>query len=305
MKLLQAGGSRFLIFSQVLGIGGGWGICQAMRSIRKELTKAGLTPRRKWGQHFLVDRTIVEKVIQTAQVREKDVVLEVGPGLGEMTLALAQKARKVIAVEIDPKLVEILADKISTHPNVRVIKRDILKLDFNELWSQEGSSMKVVANLPYQISSPLLFRFMESKEAFSSFTLMLQREVAERLVALPGKKEYGPLTVFVQAVADVTLHFLVKPSSFFPAPKVESAVIQMTWKERPVVGPKDEAWFKRVVKGCLGYRRKTLANALKHSDLPLPNEIGMRMERIGIDPRRRSDTLTIHELANLASALRQ
>jgi len=277
----------------------------AMRSIRKELAEAGLTPRRKWGQHFLVDRTILDKVIRAARVGENDVVLEIGPGLGEMTLALAEKARKVIAVEIDPKLVEILGNKITSYPNVKVIKRDILELDFNELYNQEGSSMKVVANLPYQISSPLLFRFMESKEAFSSFTLMLQREVAERLVALPGRKEYGPLTVFVQAVADVSLHFFVKPSSFFPAPKVESAVIQMTWKDRPVVEPGDEAWFKRVVKGCLGYRRKTLANALKHSDLPLPDEIVGRMERIGIDPRRRSDTLTIHELANLASALRQ
>jgi 16S rRNA (adenine1518-N6/adenine1519-N6)-dimethyltransferase len=162
----------------------------------------------------------------------------------------------------------------------------------------------VVANLPYQISTPLLFRFIESKEAFSTFTLMLQKEVAERMVAPTGRKEYGPLSIFVQMFLDVSIRFFIKPSAFFPPPKVESAVVQMAWKEKPMIEKEDEEWFKRVVKACFGYRRKTLINALRHSDLSLPESIESRMERIGIDSRRRPETLTIREFASLAEVLK-
>jgi 16S rRNA (adenine1518-N6/adenine1519-N6)-dimethyltransferase len=164
--------------------------------------------------------------------------------------------------------------------------------------------MKVVANLPYQISTPLLFRFIEAREVFSSLTLMLQREVAVRLVASPGGKEYGPLSIFVQMFSDVSICFHVKPSAFFPPPKVESAVIQMSWKDRPTVKTEDEEWFKRVVKGSMGYRRKTLINALKYSRLALPGDSEARLEGAGIDPQRRPGTLTIQEFVRLAEVLR-
>jgi len=275
-----------------------------MASIRKELTEYGLIPRKRWGQHFLVDPNILKKVIRTAQVEKEDVVLEVGPGLGEMTLALARQVKKVIAIEIDPKLVVILKEKMKDYPNVEVIKSDILKVDFNRFLKKEGHPIKVVANLPYQISTPLLFRFIESKEVFSTFTLMLQREVAERLVASPGNKEYGPLSIFVQLFSNLSIRFLVKPSAFFPPPKVDSAVVYMEWKEKPMIEMNDEEWFKRVVKACFGYRRKTLINALKHSELTLPESIGLKMEEIGIDPRRRPETLTIQEFVSLAEALK-
>jgi 16S rRNA (adenine1518-N6/adenine1519-N6)-dimethyltransferase len=273
-------------------------------STRKELAKYGLFPRKSLGQHFLVDRNILDKVIRAAEVEKEDVVLEVGPGLGEMTLALARQAKRVIAVEIDSKLAAILGKKMKDYPNVEVVNRDILKVDFNLFFKKEGHPIKVVANLPYQISTPLLFRFIESKEIFSSFTLMLQKEVAERMVTSPGGKEYGPLSIFIQMVSDVSILFFIKPSAFFPPPKVESAVVQMAWKERPIIALQNEEWFKKVVRACFGYRRKTLINALKHSELTLHESIELKMDEIGIDPRRRPETLTIQEYISLAEALK-
>jgi 16S rRNA (adenine1518-N6/adenine1519-N6)-dimethyltransferase len=274
-----------------------------MVSIRKELAEYGLIPRKSWGQHFLVDRNILNKVIRTAQIEKGDVVLEVGPGLGELTAALARRARRVIAIEIDPKLVGILEEKMKDYPNVEVIKGNILKFDLKRFLDQESQKIKVVANLPYQISTPLLFRFIDSRKIFSTLTLMLQKEVAERMVASPGGKEYGPLSIFVQMVSDLSIRFFIKPTAFFPPPKVESAVIHIVWRERPAVELIDEEWFKKVVRGCFGYRRKTLINGLKHSGLSLPPDVERRMEKIGIDPRRRPETLTILEFARLAEAL--
>jgi len=275
-----------------------------MVSIRSELREYGLFPKKRLGQHFLEDPNILSKVVRTAQVGKKDVVLEVGPGLGGMTLALAREAKKVIAVEIDRRLAAMLKEKVASHRNVEVLESDILKVDFKHFSETEGRPLKVVANLPYQISTPLLFRFIESREVFSTFTLMLQKEVAERMVAPPGKKEYGPLSVFVQLFLDVSIRFFIKPSAFFPSPKVESAVVHMAWKEKPMIEAENEDWFKRVVRACFGYRRKILINALRHSELSLPESVGIKMERIGIDPRRRPETLTIQEFASLAEALK-
>ena len=275
-----------------------------MTSIKQEVRDYGFFPKKRLGQHFLVDRNILNKVIRTAEVGKEDVVIEVGPGPGEMTLALARLVKRVIAVEIDPNLVEILKKRLADCPNVEVVKSDILKVDFKRLYKKEGHPIKVVANLPYQISTPLLFRFIEAKEAFSTLTLMLQREVAERMAAPSGGKEYGPLSIFVQLFLDVSIRFFIKPSAFFPPPKIESAVVHMVWKEKPRIEEKDEEWFKKVVKACFGYRRKTLLNALKHSELPLDESTGPKMENAGIDPQRRPETLTIEEFIRLADALR-
>ena len=275
-----------------------------MVSIRSELREYGLFPKKRLGQHFLVDPNILNKVIRAAGVGEQDVVLEIGPGLGAMTLALSREAKKVIAVEIDPKLAAILKEKMKEQNNVEVVKSDILSLDFRHFLEREGCPVKVVANLPYQISTPLLFRFVESKEVFSAFTLMLQKEVAQRMAARPGGKEYGPLSIFVQLSLDASIRFFIKPSAFFPPPKVESAVVQMSWKEKPMIQANEEEWFRRVVKACFGYRRKTLINALRHSELSLPQSIESRMEEAGIDPRRRPETLTIEEFIRLAAAIK-
>jgi len=275
-----------------------------MVSVHKELKEYGLVPRKRWGQHFLIDRNILNKIIQTANIGKEDVVLEIGPGLGEMTAGLSKKAKKVIAVEIDSRLVGILQNKMKDYPNVEVIKGDILKLEFNELLHREKVPVKVVANLPYQISTPLLFRFIESKKLFLTLTLMLQKEVAERMMAPSNGKEYGPLSIFVQLTLDVSIRFFIKPSAFFPPPKVESAVVHMVWKEKPMIKTDDEEWFRRVVKACFGYRRKTLINALKHSALSLPSDAEAKIKKIGIDPQRRPETLSIQEFARLADALK-
>lgn len=275
-----------------------------MVSIKKELAELGLTPRKRWGQHFLVDQNILSKIVRTAELEKGDVVLEIGPGLGEMTLALARQVKKVIAVEIDRKLVKILQGKTADFSNIMVIEGDVLKISFHQLYPQGNQQLKVVANLPYQISTPLIFRFIESKQLFSTLTLMLQREVAERMIASPGGKDYGPLSIFTQSISDLSIQFFIKPSAFFPPPKVESAVIHMVWKEKPLVKLEEEGWFKKVVKGCFSYRRKRLINGLRHADLPLPEDLQKRIEKLGIDPQRRPETLTIQEFARLAEALK-
>jgi 16S rRNA (adenine1518-N6/adenine1519-N6)-dimethyltransferase len=275
-----------------------------MVSIKRELSECGLTPRKRWGQHFLIDRNILNKVIQSAQLEQGDVVLEIGPGLGEMTLALARHVRKVIAVEIDPKLVKILEEKTRTFSNIMIVEGDILKIDFEQLDHPNNQRLKVVANLPYQISTPLLFRFIESRNFFSTLTLMLQREVAERMIAPPGGKNYGPLSIFTQTFLKLSVQFYIKPSAFFPPPKVESAVLHMVWMERPLIRLEEEDWFKKVVRGCFGYRRKRLTNALRYADIALPEDLERRVERIGINPQRRPETLSIQEFISLAEALR-
>ncbi len=275
-----------------------------MVSIKRELADYGLTPRKRWGQHFLVDHNILSKVIQRAQLEKGDVVLEIGPGLGEMTLALARQVGKVIAVEIDPKLVKILEEKTRDFSNIMIVKGDVLKIDFEQFYHQKNQRLKVVANLPYQISTPLLFRFIESRELFSTLTLTLQREVAERMIAPPGGKNYGPLSVLTQSFLKVSIQFTIKPSAFFPPPEVESAVIHTVWVERPLVRSEEEEWFRKVVKGCFSYRRKKLMNALRYAGIPLPEDLEQRVEKIGVNPQRRPETLSIQEFVCLAEALR-
>lgn len=274
-----------------------------MSTIRQELKEHGLSPKKRLGQHFLVDRSMINKVIQTAGVNQADAVLEVGPGLGEMTLALAQKAGEVIAVEIDPKLVEILKRKLSDVSNVTILQKDILKVDLDALSCQAGAPLKVVANLPYQISTPLLFRFIESRKSFSNLTLMLQREVVERMTALPGGKAYGALSVLIQTVFHPSIQFFVRPSAFFPPPKVESAVVRMEWREDLMRKVRDEDWFREVVRASFSHRRKTLINSLKYSQLSLPPFLEKGMAAAGIDPGRRPETLSIEEFILLSEAL--
>lgn len=280
------------------------GKTMSVGSIKKELARYGLRPRKRFGQHFLIDRSVLDRLIRTAGVEKDDEILEVGAGLGEMTLLLARRVRQVIAVEIDQTLVKILREKVASFPNVSVVEGDVLRMDFGDLPHQKGRKLKVVANLPYQISTPLLFRFIESRGLFSCLTLMLQREVAERMTASPGGKQYGPLSIFIQAVSQVSIQFTVQPRAFFPPPKVESAVVRMIWRERPLVPEEDEEWFRRVVKACFGYRRKKLINGLRYSDLPLPQDIELRIRAIGVDPERRPETLSLEEFKGLAKALR-
>ncbi len=271
---------------------------------RDELRQYGLFPKKRLGQHFLVDRNILNKIIRSAKIQKEDVVLEVGPGHGEITSALFQKAKMVIAIEIDPKLVKQLRIKFEGIPNLEIIETDVLKYDFSSLYQQAGRPIKVVSNLPYQISTPLLFRFIEEREKFSSLTLMLQKEVARRLIATPGSKEYGPLSIFVQSVSEVSILFFIKHTAFFPPPKVDSALVGIRWRKSPLVDLKEEGWFKQVVQGCFNYRRKTIINGLKYSGLPLPGNIEERMIRANLNPQRRPETFSIEEFFKLSEILK-
>ncbi len=275
-----------------------------MTSIQQELKASGLFLRKKLGQHFIVDRNMIEKIVRLADIRKEEVVLEIGPGLGQMTLALSQRAGRVIAVEIDSRWVEILKKKLTGISNVILLQEDILKVDLQALSYQVGTPLKIVANLPYQISSPLLFRFLENRKFISNLTLMVQREVAERITAFPGRKEYGALSVLIQRVARPSIKFVVRPPAFFPPPKVESAVIQLSWKTEESLNVEEEDWVQKVVKASFSHRRKTLINSLKVSGLILPPQPGKRMQAAGIDPGRRPETLSVEEFVRLAKALK-
>jgi len=267
---------------------------------------AGHRPRKRFGQHFLA-ASWAQKVVNTIDVQPQDVLLEIGPGSGAITLPLAQTGAPILAVEIDRDLAGDLADKVP--PNVSLITADFLKTDVVSYLTAlqpnrpPGSPadvprrFRVVGNLPYNLSSPILFRLIELSRAhglFTDATLMVQREVADRLVAKPGKKDYGVLSIFAQIYADIDRRLNVPPSAFSPPPKVLSSVIRMTFRRSPV-RIVDEALFERLVKGAFMQRRKTLANALKPLEPTAPAVLALA----GIDGKRRPETLSLEDFAHL------
>lgn len=272
---------------------------------KKAIRTRGFFPRKRLGQHFLVDRNAMEKVIQIADLDPEDVVLEVGPGRGEMTLLLAKKSRRVIAVEIDENLAAGLVEKTAPLANVDVIHGDALRVDLEGICRQVGRRLKIVANLPYQISTPLLMRFVAWRYLFSSMVLMLQKEVALRIVAKPRTKDYGALSVFLQVYTTPSIEMFLPPDCFFPRPKVDSALVRFLVHETPKVEIHNEEIFRRVVRASFGHRRKILKNALR-SILPgsrFTGEIQGIMEDLKIDPMRRAETLSLDEFARLTGGL--
>ncbi len=276
-----------------------------MTSVRRLLAKYSISPTKRLGQHFLMDRGIMMAMIRIAEVNSQDVVVEVGPGLGEMTMLLASKAKRVIAIEIDESIVALLKDRLDDYDNIVLHRGDALKFDFLSESRKWGEKFKVVSNLPYNISTQLLFCFVEMREAFSGMTLMLQKEVAERIVAVPGGKQYGILSVRLQLYCDTSIQCIVPPSSFYPRPKVESAVVRFNFFQKPRVEIEDEAIFRKVVRASFGYRRKTLKNALKNVGFfnLKAGEIEVHLRKAGIDPRRRGETLSLGEFAALSEAI--
>jgi 16S rRNA (adenine1518-N6/adenine1519-N6)-dimethyltransferase len=276
-----------------------------MASVRTLLAKYSISPAKRLGQHFLTDKRIMMAIIRTAEVNSEETVVEVGPGLGEMTKLLASKARRVIAIEVDESMVAMLEDRLADYENIVLLRGDALKFDFLGESRRWGEKLKVVSNLPYNISTQLLFRLVEMREVFSGMTLMLQREVAERIVATPGGKQYGILSVLLQLYCDTCIRLLVMPSSFYPRPKVESAVVRFDFLQKPRVEIENELIFRKVVKASFGHRRKTLKNALKNAAFfsVKGEEIEVNLRNVGIDPRRRGETLTLQEFADLSTAI--
>jgi 16S rRNA (adenine1518-N6/adenine1519-N6)-dimethyltransferase len=276
-----------------------------MASVRTLLARYSITPAKRLGQHFLTDKRIMMAIVRTAEVNSEETVVEVGPGLGEMTKLLASKARRVIAIEVDESMVAMLRDRLADYENIVLLRGDALKFDFLGESRKWGEKLKVVSNLPYNISTQLLFRLVEMREVFSGMTLMLQREVAERIVATPGGKQYGILSVLLQLYCDTCIQLLVMPSSFYPRPKVESAVMRFDFLQKPRVEIENEPIFRKVVKASFGHRRKTLKNALKNAAFfsVKGEEIEVNLRNVGIDPRRRGETLTLQEFADLSTAI--
>lgn len=268
----------------------------------------GLHLTRKLGQNFLVDRTHLMRVVETAAVGDGDRVFEIGPGVGTLTVELAARAARVAAVELDRGLLPVLADVLAPHPNVIVVHADALRLDLpaflaEHLGTEPG--IKVVANIPYNITSPLLTRLLEHKARFGSITLMVQKEVARRLAAAPGTGDYGSFSVFAQFHAEVVVAGIVPRGAFFPPPKVDSAVVHLTPRPAPPVDVPSEDAFFAVSRAAFGQRRKTLANALANAPALTFGRaaIGDALAAAGVDGQRRGETLSLEEIAAVCRAL--
>ena len=271
------------------------------RVVQELLLRHGLKPSKHFGQNFLIDENILRQIVAAAQVGSTDLVLEIGPGVGALTQALAQVAGRVVAVEIDAGLFPLLEEVLAPYDNVELLCGDFLKLDQDKLFTR-GQSLKVVANLPYYITSPILMALLEGPLHLDCIVVMVQKEVAQRLVAQPGTKAYGVLSVATQYYAVPEIVKVVPPTVFIPRPAVESAVVRLMIHRKPPVDVGDKRVFFRVVRGAFGQRRKTLGNSLatEFADVFSKEQIANFLITADIAPQRRGETLALEEFARLA-----
>lgn len=271
------------------------------------INKYGFAFQKKYGQNFLIDSGIVEKIVRESGVTKDDFVLEIGPGIGTMTQLLCESAREVAAVEIDTKLIPILNETLAGYDNVTVINEDILKVDINRLAMEKnaGRPIKVVANLPYYITTPIIMGLFESHVPIDSITVMVQKEVADRMQTGPGSKDYGALSLAVQYYANPKIVLNVPPECFMPRPNVGSAVIRLIKHDTNPVEVKDEGLMFKIIRASFNQRRKTLVNSLKNSpELHFSKEdIEKAIEEMGKNPSVRGETLTLQEFAGLSNLL--
>ena len=272
------------------------------------LNRYGFSFQKKFGQNFLIDENVVEKIVRDAGVTKDDFVLEIGPGIGTMTQILCENAREVVAVEIDDKLIPILTeDTLSWYDNVTVIHEDILKLDIVKLANERngGKPIKVVANLPYYITTPIIMGLFESHVPLDSITIMVQKEVADRMQVGPGTKDYGALSLAVQYYAKPQILLNVPASCFMPRPNVDSAVIQLTRYEKPPVEVADEHLMFRLIRASFNQRRKTMTNSVGNSpELSVSKEqMAAALEKCGLSATVRGEALTLAQFAELANVL--
>lgn len=264
--------------------------------------------QKKFGQNFLIDEHVLNKIISAAGVTEDDVVLEIGPGFGTMTQYLAEHAREVIAVEIDKSLIPILQDTLADYKNVTIINDDILKVDIKRLADDknEGKPIKVVANLPYYITTPIIMGLFESHVPLENITVMVQKEVAQRMQAGPGTKDYGALSLAVQYYANPYIVANVPPNCFIPRPTVGSAVIRLTKWEKPPVAVKDEKFMFSLIRASFNQRRKTLQNSLVNGGISVTKEqITEVLIHMGLPATVRGEALTLEQFATLSDLLKK
>lgn len=257
---------------------------------------------KKLGQNFLIDEDIVRRIVAAAELTPADTVLEVGPGIGTLTQGLAESGAQVVAVELDKRLLPVLDTTLAGYENVRIVSGDILQVD---IMREVGApDFKVCANLPYYITTPIIFALLEKRLPMERLVAMVQKEVAERMAAQPGGKDYGALSVAIQYYTEPEIAFIVPPSSFIPAPAVDSAVIVCKRRSQPPVQVCDEDLFFRVVKAAFSLRRKMLSNSLKN--MGIKSERAARwLELAGVDGKRRAETLSLEEFARLTNAFSQ
>ena len=271
------------------------------------LRRYGIRPDKRRGQSFLTDSNTVRKIAQAAKAAPEDIVVEIGAGFGVLTRQIAGQAGRLIAVEIDARLVEILQKELAEFERVEIFQNDILKFDFSYISKQYKSRLKVVGNVPYNISSPVVFHLLAHRSAIRNFTLMLQKEVVERLVSAPGCKSYGVPSVLLQMYADLKKLFDVSPGCFYPPPKVSSSVLQGEFLDTPRFALEDEMLFNRLVRASFAQRRKMLANNLKQAAFlkALSEEdIKFALDQAGIDGKRRGETLSVEEFGALSNLLK-
>lgn len=274
---------------------------------RKILRKYNISAKKKYGQNFLIDSGVLEGIIEAAQVTEDDFVLEIGPGIGTLTQYLAASARKVCAVEIDKNLLPVLEETLSGFDNAEVLSADILKTDIRKIAEEEneGRPIRVVANLPYYITTPIIMSLLESKAPMKSMTVMVQKEVADRMQAQPGSKIYGALSLAVQYYSDPKVNFIVHPDSFMPQPGVDSAVVTLNCYGEPPVSVKDEKLLFDLIRASFHQRRKKLSNGIaNYPDLAFSREEAeAALEKIGLSAGIRGERLSLQQFADLANAL--
>jgi len=272
-----------------------------MESPLRILKKHHIHPVKRLGQSFLVDNNITSRIVDSSGIVEGDTVVEIGAGLGAMTAMIAPKVKRIIALEIDPKLVEVLDSELSGISNVEIIHTDVLSYDF----SSAGEKIQVIGNIPYNVSSQILFRLIEYRKHILSATLMIQKEVADRITAPPGTKQYGIPSVLVSMYAAASRLMTVPATCFYPVPKVDSAVFRMEMREEPLYPLGDHRIFTETVKAAFSMRRKTLANNMKGMDALRSKEVDIPalLAGAGIDGRRRGETLTVEEFGRLSEII--
>lgn len=274
----------------------------APSTIREIRERHGFKFSKSLGQNFLTDKNIIDKIIGAADIGEEDLVVEIGPGIGVLTAEAAQRAGKVIAVEIDRNLVPILEETLSAYPNIEIVNEDILKTDLNRIIRDTGyKKAKIIGNLPYYITTPIIMGLLERGVRAESIVVMMQKEVAERVRSGPGSKAYGALSVAVQYYCTAEVVASVPKEVFVPAPKVDSAVLKLNIREDKPVDLLDEKMFFRCVKAGFGQRRKTLSNSLQGACGADKEEVKRCLQALGIDERRRAETLSLKEFADIAN----
>lgn len=271
------------------------------------LNKYQFVFQKKYGQNFLIDPHVLEKIIRAARIESGDFIVEVGPGIGTLTQYLAASARQVVAIEIDKMLIPILEETLNGYDNVLILNEDVLKVDIRQLVETRngGRPIKIVANLPYYITTPIIMSLFENKVPLESITVMVQKEVAERMKTGPGSKDYGALSLAVQYYACPELIANVPPNCFMPRPKVGSAVIKLTRHEKPPVNVEDEDLLFRLIHASFNQRRKTLVNSLNNAfDIIVPKEtVAKAIAGMGLPPSVRGEVLTLEQFAELANRL--